>query len=132
MSRAGEIWQGTIKRWCPFRAQLESTYGIPLDQGPPKLPEAQIRDQDGKGAILGAEKLQKLINKNERGKNIFILIWRDISGKNISAGRLSTREWREESERTTGAIGLHVKQESHHLNHTPLSERLERANIVRV
>ena len=64
MSRAGEIWQGTIKRCCPFRAQLESTYGIPLDQGPPKLPEAQIRDQDGKGAFLGAEKLQKLINQN--------------------------------------------------------------------
>ena len=53
-----------------------------------------------KGAFLGAEKLQKQTSENEREKDICILIWR------------AQRKKREESERTTGAIDLHVKRKS--------------------
>ena len=71
---------------------------------------------------------------------MFILIWRDILGKDISARRLSTRERREESERTTGAIVLHVQRESHHIDgvrakswvHFMPGRRAERAIKIRI
>ena len=60
------------------------------DQGP----------QQNKGAFLGAEKLRKRTSENERGK------------KHLHPHLACTREQKEESERTKGAIDLHFKRKS--------------------
>jgi len=84
-----------------------------LNQRPPKLSGAKVRDNDGKAASLGTKVLQERTNKDKRREDICILIRLNILGENVNAKSLGTRERCKESKRTTSTIGSYIERESH-------------------
>ena len=84
----------------PLEPNLKAHAAFLETSGHQNLPGLRSGTTTEKGAFLGAEKLQKPTSENEREK------------KPLHSHLASIRERREESEKTTGAIDLHVKRKS--------------------